>query len=107
MVEANDVFSALTAFALNADKFFRVDAVAIVWRVGARVSAACGAGNSFGAVVVKSPDEHSAAFVRISFFSVLAKGEIVGLGELQHKAKFQGFRVSMFQVKNHKAYFER
>jgi len=41
--------------------------------------------NSLGSVVVEVPEQRAAAFVGIGLLSVLAKGDVVGLRELEHR----------------------
>ena len=84
VVEADDVFSALAAFALNAHQFLGIDVVAIVSRVGARVAAAGRARDDAAAILFEATKENAAAFVRISLFAVAAKGVVVCAGEFQH-----------------------
>src|SRR5260370_14870674 len=85
MVETDDVLAALAAFALDADQFFGIDVVAVLRRVGARVASAGDRCDDAGAVVGHSSEQHSAAFVGIGFFAVLAEGGVVGLGDAEHQ----------------------
>ena len=48
MVEADDVFAALAAFTLDADKFLGIDVVAVVGGVGAGVAGAGDGGDDAG-----------------------------------------------------------
>src|ERR1700693_2266443 len=84
VIEAADVLAALAAFALNADEFPGIVLVAVMWRVFARVAAACNPRDGLRAVVVEVAEQHAAALVGIRFLSVLTKGEGVRLGELEH-----------------------
>ena len=40
VVEADDVFAALPAFALDADQFARIDVIAVLRRIGSSIAAA-------------------------------------------------------------------
>lgn len=84
MVETDDVFSAVAAFALDADQFFRIDVVAVVSGIGAGVAATCSAGDGAGAVVFEAAEENSTAFVGIGLFAMAADSFVVGFFELQH-----------------------
>ena len=81
MVEADDVFAALAAFALDADEFFRVDVVAVVGRIGAGVAGTSDGGDGADAVVVHATEEDAAALVGVGFFAVLAEGLVVAVGD--------------------------
>src|SRR5208282_6244855 len=85
VIETDDILAALAAFALNADEFPGIDVIAVVWRILARVAAACDARDALRALVFELPEQHAAALVGIGFFSVLTKGEVVGLRELEHQ----------------------
>src|SRR6267378_873129 len=87
VIETDDVLAALAAFALNADEFPGIDLVAVVWRVRARVAAARDARNSLHVVVIEVPKQHAATLVGIGFLSVLTKGEVVRLRELEHGSR--------------------
>ena len=76
VVEADDVFSALAALTLDFDQLFWINVVAVVSGVGAGV-AGSGYGRDLAYVVVDLAQEDSAAFVRVGFFAVLAKGFVV------------------------------
>ena len=80
MVEADDVFAAVAAFALDAHEFFGIDVVAVVGGVGAGVAGAGGGGDDAGAVVVDATEQDAAAFVGVGFFAVLAEGVVVVCG---------------------------
>ena len=80
MIEADDLFAALPAFALDLDQFLGIDVIAIVGRVEARVAAPRRARDSLRSIVIKSPQQYATALVRISFLAVLAKGGVVGWG---------------------------
>ena len=84
MIKADDVFSALASFALNANEVLRIDVIAIVRRIGARVAAARDARDCLRAIVVEVAEEDSATLVGIGFLPVLAKRVIVGLGNFYH-----------------------
>ena len=75
VVEADNVFSALAAVALDFDQFFWVDVIAIVCGISTRV-ASSGNGRDGFCVVIHLAEEHSAAFVGIGFFPVLAESFI-------------------------------
>ena len=91
VIEADDVLAALAAFALNADEFPGIDLVAVMGRVRARVAAARDARDDLcdglGAVVAELAEHHATALVGIGFLSVLAKGDVVGLRESEHKKR--------------------
>src|ERR1035438_2400266 len=63
VVEADDIFSALAAFALNADQLFRIDLVAVVGRIVAHVSAAGGTIHGLCAVIFKASEQYATALV--------------------------------------------
>jgi hypothetical protein len=84
MVKADDIFVARAPLALNANQFFGVDVVAIVWRIVARVAAASDVQDGFCSIVFELAEQHAAALVGIGFFPVLAQGEVSGLGKSQH-----------------------
>jgi hypothetical protein len=71
MVEADDVFAAFAGQALDADEFFGIDVVAVLWGIGAGVLAAGGGGDGAG-IIVHLAEEDSAAFVGVGFFAVTA-----------------------------------
>ena len=75
VVETDDVFSALAAFALDFDQLFGVYVVAVVGGVGASVAGPCNGCDSTSGVV-ELAEQDSAAFVRVGFFSVLAEGVV-------------------------------
>ena len=81
MVEADNVFAALAAFALNANQFFGIDVVAIMWRIVASVAAARDRRDGFRAILLEPAKKHPAALVRIGFFSMLAQSKVSGLGK--------------------------
>jgi len=85
MVEANDVFSTVAAFALNAYQLAGINVVAVVSGVGACVAATGRAGDDAGAVFIESTEEDSAAFVGVGFFAVAADGVLVSAAEFQHR----------------------
>jgi hypothetical protein len=87
VVEADDIFSALAAFALDAHQFLGIDVVAIVSGIGARVAAAGSARDDAAAVLFEATKENAAAFVRISLFAVAAKGVVVIGVDLQHRER--------------------
>ena len=74
VVEADDIFSAVAAFALDANQFARIDVVAVVRRVGPSVAAARRRGHARGRVIFEAAEQHAAAFVWVGFFAVLAEG---------------------------------
>src|SRR5579872_984882 len=88
MVESDDVFTAIAAFALDAHQFFRIDVIAVVRGIGTGVAATGGSHHDATAVVLEAPQQHAAAFVRISFFAMAAHGFVVSAIELQHVEKF-------------------
>src|SRR6185312_17544074 len=81
VIEADDVFSALAALALDADQIFRINVVTVVRRVGAGVSGARGGGHDTG-IVSHLAKQHAAALVGIGFFAVAANGFVVGFPDL-------------------------
>src|SRR5579862_1722591 len=84
VVEPYDVFSAFAAFALYAHQLLRIDVVAIMRRIGARVTATCRSRDHAAAVIFKSTKKHAAAFVRISLFPMFSDGVVIRSGELKH-----------------------
>src|SRR5882724_6551987 len=84
MIKANDIFSVLASFTLDADEFLGIDLVAVVWRVIASVSGTREASYGFGTVVCKSAEQHAAAFVRIGFFAVQAERIVNAAGDSEH-----------------------
>src|ERR1700686_1242632 len=85
MVEADDVFAALAAFALNAHQFPRINVVAVVGGVCAGIPAARGRSHDASAVVFYVTEQDAAAFVGIGLFAVTAEGFVVLAGKLQHE----------------------
>ena len=83
MVEADDVFAPLAAFALNANQFARIDMVAVLRRIRARVGAASD-GNDSAAVPIHFAKQYTATLVRIGLLAVLAKSFVIGAFDLQH-----------------------
>jgi hypothetical protein len=84
MIKADDILAALAPFALNADQFLGIDAVAVVGRVRACIAAAGDARDGLPSVIVKLPKQRATALVRISFLSVLPKRGVGGLRKLEH-----------------------
>ena len=84
VAEADNVFSALTSFPLDADELLRIDVIAIVRRVIARIASPGDASDGFGTVVRKVPQQHAAAFVRVGFFAVLTKRIVNVAGNGKH-----------------------
>src|SRR6202034_2743022 len=89
VIEADDVFSAVTAFALDADQFLGIDVVAVVGRIGASVATARGRSNDAGAIVFEAAEEDTAAFVGICFFPALADCVVIFAFEFQHGSKIK------------------
>src|SRR5271165_3239318 len=87
VVEADNVFTALAAFTLDAHQFAWIDVVAVLRRVGASVAAARGGSYDAGAVVVHAAEQHATALVRIGFFAVSAEGFVVLWVEFQHEKR--------------------
>jgi len=85
VIEADDVLAALAPFALNADEFLRIDVVAVVRRVVARVAAACDPRNRLRSIIVEAPKQHTATLVGIGLLAVLTNRKVVGLRELKHQ----------------------
>ncbi len=79
VIEADDVFSALAAFALNFYQLFGIDVVTVVGGVSAGV-AGPGYGCDCARVVIDLAEQDPAAFVWVGFFAVLAEGVVVLLG---------------------------
>jgi hypothetical protein len=84
MIEADDVFTALAAFTLDANQFARINVVTVVGGVCAGVTTARRGDDDARAIVFKTAEQYAAAFVRISLFAVAAKGVVAGAGEYQH-----------------------
>lgn len=87
VVEANDVFSAFPAFALDAYQFSRVDVVAIMGGIGASVATPSRRGDDSSSIVFKPTQQNAAAFVRIGFFPVLANRVVIFWIYFQHRNK--------------------
>src|SRR5712692_8293231 len=94
MVEADDVFSALTPFALDTNQFLWIDVIAIVRRVIARIAGAGDAGYSLRAIVRKLAEQDSAAFIGVGFFAMLAERSVDGAGNREH-LKFKRSEVGL------------
>jgi hypothetical protein len=84
MIEADDIFSALAALALDADQFLGIDVIAVMGRVVARVAARGGADDGFCAIVFKAAKQDAAALVGIGLFSVMTNLRVDRLGDFQH-----------------------
>ena len=84
VIEANDVLSAVAAFALDANQFLRVDIVAVVSGIGASVAATGRIGDNARAVVFETAEQNSTAFVRIRLFAMLADCFVIVTGEFEH-----------------------
>jgi len=88
VIEADYILAALATLALDANEFPGIDVIAVVWRIIARVAAACDARDGLwygaGAIVFELPEQHATALVGIGFFSVMTQGRIRGLGNSQH-----------------------
>ena len=85
VVEADYVFSALAAFALNTNQFPRVDVVAVL---GESVRVLPQRAVEVTTRVPSSsmrPEQDAAAFVGIGFLAVLAEGVVVLWREFQHE----------------------
>src|SRR5207244_12366843 len=83
MIEANNVLAALSPLALNANQIFGVDIVAVVQRVKPCVTGPRD-GCNYSGVSIHLPQQNAAAFVRISFFTMLPYGVVMCRGALQH-----------------------
>jgi len=83
MIEADNVLSAPAALPLDTDQLLRVDVVAIVRRVVACIPAAPDRGDH-AQIAIEATEQHSTALVRVGLFPVLAKGGVVGSGDLEH-----------------------
>src|SRR5271166_7192950 len=84
MVKANNVLAALAPFALDAHQFAGIDVVTVLRRIGPSVAAARRRGHSSRAIIVRLPEQYSAALVRIGLFAVTAKGFVILVCDLQH-----------------------
>jgi hypothetical protein len=84
VVEADDVLVAFAGLALDADKFFRVDAVAVLRRVGPGVLAARG-GSDGADIAIHLAEEDATAFMGVGLFAVAADFGVVGNGDFQHR----------------------
>src|ERR1700684_1235357 len=73
MVEPNNVLAALPSLALNANQFFGVDVVPVLWRVFPSISAARHRCDRSG-VAIHLPQQHTTALVRIGFLTMPPKG---------------------------------
>src|SRR5207237_3962591 len=83
VIEADNVLSALTTFALDTHELARIDVIAVVRRIIASVAAARG-GSHNTLLAVHSAKQNAAALVRISLFPVTAEGFVVGFINLKH-----------------------
>lgn len=72
MVKADNIFSAATAFALNAHELPRVDVIAIVGGIRARVAAAGCRGDEACSIFLEAAEQNATALVRICLFAVSA-----------------------------------
>jgi hypothetical protein len=88
VIEADDVFSTLPAFTLDADQFARVDVIAIVGGIDACVAATGGTGYASTAIFIETAEKDSAALVGIGFFSMGSDLFVVFVGEYQHRSKY-------------------
>lgn len=93
VIEPDDIFPSFPAVALNADKFLRIDVIPVVRRVFPCVSAPGDTRDGLRSIIRKTPKQHTTALMRISFLTVLANGGMIGLRELEHKAKGQIFQL--------------
>jgi hypothetical protein len=84
MIEADDVFSAVAALALDANQFFGVDVVAIVCGIGTCIASTDNRGDDACAVAFHLAEKNAAAFMWISQFAMLAKGFVVFAIDFQH-----------------------
>ena len=73
VVEPDDVQLRCAGLALDTYQFTRIDVVAIMRRVAARVAAAHDAAHILHPFVVNLPQQHATALVRVSLFAVAAK----------------------------------
>src|SRR6266852_7827621 len=85
MVEANDVLAPLPALALNADQLFGIDVVAIVGGISTRIASTGDRRHRAHAVFTHLPEQHAAAFVRISLLAVLPEGLVFFASDGQHE----------------------
>ena len=86
VVIANNVLSALAAFALNPNLVARVNIVTIVRRVDPGVASTGRRHHDTRSVIFHAAEEDSAAFMRVGFFSVLTDCVVVFAGEFQHRS---------------------
>ena len=93
VIEPDDVFPPFPALTLNADQLLRIDVIPVVRRVFPCVSAPGDTRDGLSSIIRKTPEQYPTALMRISFFTVLANGGMIGLRELEHKAKGQIFKV--------------
>src|SRR5690242_19723030 len=84
VIEADDIFSALAPLTLDAHQFFWIDVVAVVRGVSASIATTGSAGHCSAAIVCKLPEQHTAAFVRISLLAMFANSIVIRLVEFQH-----------------------
>src|SRR5207302_9480135 len=85
MVEADDVFAALSALTLDADQLARVNVVAVLQGVGAGIAAAGGRGHNACTAVVHAAQQHATALMRVGFFAVPSDFSVVSSCDLQHE----------------------
>src|SRR5215467_5399581 len=84
MVEADDVFSAGAAFALDADEFLGMNVVAVMRRVLASVAGGDYADDRLRSVVGKMAQHHTTTLVRISLLPMPAHLVVRSLIKSQH-----------------------
>src|SRR5271168_531784 len=84
VVITDHVLAPLSSFSLNANLVSRVDVVAIVGRIAARIASLSNRRHYSRAIVIYASQEYAAAFVGIGFFAVLTDCVVVCFFEFQH-----------------------
>ena len=87
VVEADNIFVACAAFPLDADELLRIDVVAILRGVGARVAAA-GSGGDGAYVAVHLAEKNTTAFMRVGFLAVAANFSVILASNSKHREIF-------------------
>jgi len=84
MIETHNIFPPAPPFPLDSHQLLGVDVVPIVSGVSPRIAAAGGTGNYPRAILFKTTEKHSAAFVWVGLLSVIADSVVLSVGEFEH-----------------------
>src|SRR5713101_8766841 len=88
VIEADDVFAAPAAFTLNADQLLRIDVVAVVGGIGARIAGTGDRGYGANAVFIHLAEQNATAFVGIGLLAVVPESFVVFASNIQHGTQF-------------------